>query len=377
MQTIYLDNAASTTLDADVLASMMPYMTEKFGNPSAAHTLGRETRKAIEAARSAVATLLNCEASEIYFTSGGTESSNTAIRAAVNDLGCTHIITSELEHYATHHTVEEIARSGQAAVSLLKLLPNGHIDLQHLEELLKGSEGKTLVTLMHANNEVGNLLDVQAVSGICEKYGAIFHSDMVQTIGHYPIDLGSLRIHFVSASAHKFHGPKGSGILYVRGDLSIKPLIIGSTQENKLRAGTENLYGIVGTAKALELSMTRFDEDIAHIKGLKQYMADRIQSELPNARFNGDTLGDSLYTVLSVGFPRNEKTDILIPSMDKAGIYVSGGSACHGGSGTSSHVIKALYKDNPVELVCIRFSFCRHNTRKDVDAVIETLKELL
>jgi len=376
MRRIYFDNAATTALEPEVLEAMMPYLTEKFGNPSSIYSYGRETKMAIEQARKTVAKLLNCAPGEIFFTSGGTESSNTAINAAVRDLGCKHIITSPIEHHATLHTVEMMHKCGQAKLSLLKLTDKGHVDLAHLEELLANNE-KSLVTLMHANNEIGNLLKIKAVSELCEKYGAIFHSDMVQTIGHYPIDLKSFKVHFVSAAGHKFHGPKGVGILYVNEDIRINPMLCGGSQERNMRAGTENLYGIVGFAKALELAMQRYDEDSRKISELKQYMCTKLHETFPDVVCNGDTNGSSLYTVLNVSFPRTEKSEMLLFNLDMAGICVSGGSACSSGASSVSHVIKALYNGKSEEMVPLRFSFSRHNTREEVDAVIEKLKELI
>jgi cysteine desulfurase len=376
MRRIYFDNAATTALDPEVLDAMMPYLTEKFGNPSSIYSYGRETKMAIESARKTVARLLNCNPGEIFFTSGGTESSNTAIKASVYDLGCKHIITSPLEHHATLHTVEGLEKTGAAKLSILKLGSNGHIDLSHLEDLLANSE-KSLVTLMHANNEIGNLLDVKAVGELCEKYNAVFHSDMVQTIGHYPIDLRGLKVHFASAAGHKFHGPKGVGILYVNENIRINPMLSGGAQERNMRAGTENLYGIVGFAKALELAMQRYDNDSEHIMELKSYMCGRLNETFPGVVCNGDTNGNSLYTVLNISFPKTEKSEMLLFNLDMAGICVSGGSACSSGASSVSHVIKAIHNGQSHGMIPIRFSFSRHNTKEEVDAVIEKLKELV
>lgn len=377
MRRIYFDNAATTALDPEVLDAMMPYLTEKFGNPSSIYSYGRETKMGIESARKTVAKILNCAPGEIFFTSGGTESSNTAINAAVRDLGCKHIITSPIEHHATLHTVEHLAKSGQATLDFVKLMPNGHVDLTDLEALLATNKGKTLVTLMHANNEIGNLLDVKAVGELCKKYDAIFHCDMVQTIGHYPINLKDLNVHFASAAGHKFHGPKGVGILYINESVKINPMINGGAQERNMRAGTENMYGIVGFAKALELATSRFEHDSSYIRDLKKYMNTRLAETFEGVSFNGDCDGDCLYTVLNVAFPKTDKSDMLLFNLDMAGICVSGGSACSSGANSVSHVIKALHNGHSAEIVPIRFSFCRHNTREEVDTVIEKLKELI
>jgi cysteine desulfurase len=376
MKRIYFDNAATTALDPEVLQAMMPYLTEKFGNPSSIYSYGRESKIAIEAARKTVAKLLGCKAGEIFFTSGGTESTNTAIIASIRDLGCTRIITSAIEHHATLHATEAAAQDHSTELQHVGLTDNGHIDLVHLESLLKAG-GKTLVTLMHANNEVGNLLDVESVGSLCEQHGAIFHCDMVQTIGHYPVDLGKLKMHFASAAGHKFHGPKGVGMLYVNEGIQIKPLLQGGSQERNMRAGTENIYGIVGFAKALEIATLRFEEDSNAIQELKNYMCRRLSETFPDVVCNGDSGRKSLYTVLNVSFPKTDKSEMLLFSLDMAGICVSGGSACSSGASSISHVIKALYNGQSEKMVPIRFSFCRHNTREEVDAVIEKLKELI
>lgn len=377
MERIYFDNAATTAMDQDVLNAMMPYMTEKFGNPSAIYSYGRETKMAIENARKSVAKILHANPGEIFFTSGGTESSNTSIHASVRDLGCKRIISSPIEHHATLHTVEYLHKTGQAALSFIKLTPNGHIDLQSLENLLAESDDKALVTLMHANNEIGNLLDVKAVGELCRKYNAIFHCDMVQTIGHYPINLHDIYIHFASSAGHKFHGPKGVGMLYVNEDVKIQPLLNGGAQERNMRAGTENLYGIVGYAKALEIATERYEQDSQYIQELKQYMIAQLRSTFPNILLNGDAEGNSLYTVLNVGFPLTDKSDMMLFNLDMAGICVSGGSACSSGANSISHVIKELYPENAANIVPIRFSFCRHNTKEEVDTVVAKLTGLV
>lgn len=377
MQRIYFDNAATTAMDQEVLSAMMPYMTEKFGNPSSIYSYGRETKMAIENARKSVARILHANPGEIFFTSGGTESSNTSIHASVRDLGCKRIISSPIEHHATLHTVEYLHKTGQAALSYVKLTPNGHVDMQSLEELLAASEDKTLVTLMHANNEIGNLLDVKAVGELCRKYNAIFHCDMVQTIGHYPINLHDIYIHFASSAGHKFHGPKGVGILYVNEDIKIQPLLNGGAQERNMRAGTENLYGIVGYAKALEMATERYEQDSQYMLGLKQYMIEKLRATFPNILLNGDVEGRSLYTVLNVGFPMTEKSDMLLFNLDMAGICVSGGSACSSGANSISHVIKELYPENAADIVPIRFSFCRHNTKEEIDTVVTKLQGMV
>lgn len=375
MNRIYFDNAATTALSPEVLETMMPYLTEKFGNPSSIYSYGRETRMAVEAARKSVAKMLNAHPAEIFFTSGGTESSNTAIQASVRDLGCRHIITSPIEHHAVSHTVEHLDNMDVVKVSLVKLLPNGHVDLDDLEKLLAASEEKTLVTLMHANNEIGNLLDIHAVGNLCKLYNAIFHSDTVQTVGHFPFDLRNTPVHFITGSAHKFHGPKGVGILYINENVRIKPIVHGGAQERNMRAGTENIYGIVGFARALELATENFETDSAYIGTLKYYMYDELKKNIKGVAFNGDVLGNSLYTVLSVSFPKTEKSEMILFNLDINNICASGGSACTSGAEQGSHVIRAV-NNNPNQ-VTVRFSFSKHNTKAEVDTVIEKLKTLV
>ena len=375
MERIYFDNAATTDLDPQVLEAMMPYLTEKFGNPSSIYSYGRESRLAIENARKSVGKILNAHPAEIFFTSGGTESSNTAITAAVRDLGCTHIISSPLEHHATLHTIEHLHRRGEAALSYVKVLPNGHIDQEDLEQLLAGTAEKTLVTLMHANNEIGNILDIHVVGNLCKMYGAIFHSDTVQTVGHFPFDLRNTPVHFITGASHKFHGPKGVGLLYINENVKIHPYIHGGSQERNMRAGTENVYGIVGFAKALELATAGYEADSAFVKGLKVYMMEQLKRSLKGISFNGDPLGRSLYTVLSVSFPKTEKSEMLLFNLDIHHICASGGSACTSGVEQGSHVIRSI-NNNPNQ-VTVRFSFSKHNTREQVDQVVARLKELM
>ena len=372
---IYFDNAATTPLDPLVLEAMMPYFTDKFGNPSAIYSYGRESRLAIENARKSVAKILNAHPAEIFFTSGGTESSNTAITAAIHDLGCRHIITSPIEHHATLHTVEHLNLHGEVTVSYVKLLSNGHIDLEDLERLLAGSKEKCLVTLMHANNEIGNMIDLHATGNLCKKYNAVFHSDTVQTVGHFPFDLRNTPVDFITGSGHKFHGPKGVGILYVNENIKIKPYIHGGSQERNMRAGTENLYGIVGFAKALELATEQYEQQHQYINGLKRYMMEQVQQTIPGTSFNGDPLGRSLYTVLSVSFPRTDKSEMILFNLDMNNICASGGSACTSGANQGSHVISAIYNDP--ELVTVRFSFSKNNTKEEIDLVVGKLRDMI
>ncbi len=372
---IYFDNAATTPIDPEVLAAMMPYLTEHFGNPSSIYSYGRETRMAIENARKLVAKILNAHPAEIFFTSGGTESSNTAINAAVYDLGCTHIITSPIEHHATLHTVEKLHHQHKIKLSYINILENGHVDLQHLEQILTSSTEKCLVTLMHANNEIGNITNIAWIGNICKKYNAIFHSDTVQTVGHFPFNLRELPVHFITGAAHKFHGPKGVGLLYINENIKINPFIQGGAQERNMRAGTENVYGIVGFAKALEIATENYPTQSKYIRGLKQYMMQQLQQHIKGISFNGDTSDESLYTVLNVSFPKTEKSEMLLFNLDIHHICASGGSACTSGADQGSHVIRA-FNNNPNK-VAVRFSFSRHNSKEEIDEVIQQLQQFI
>ena len=372
---IYFDNAATTPLDPEVFEVMKPFFTEKFGNPSSIYSYGRETRMAIESARKTVAKILNAHPAEIFFTSGGTESTNTAISAAVHDLGCLHVISSPIEHHATLHCVEHLQQTGEAKLSYVKVNDKGQIDLEDLENLLKTSEEKCLVTLMHANNEIGTITDIEKVGLLCKKYNAIFHSDTVQTLAHFPIDLRKLYVHFITGAGHKFHGPKGVGILYINENVKIHPLINGGSQERNMRAGTENIYGIVGFAKALEIANEGMQQESAHIKEVRDYMMQRLTEKIPGVYFNGDPKGRSLYTVLSVAFPKTEKSEMLLFNLDINNICASGGSACTSGAENGSHVIRAI-SHNPNQ-VTVRFSFSKFNTKEEVDIVAEKLQDMI
>jgi cysteine desulfurase len=372
---IYLDNAATTALDPEVLEVMLPYLSTHFGNPSSIYSYGRETRLAIENSRKTVANLLGVKPASIFFTSGGTESNNTAICSSIRDLGCTHIITSPIEHHAVLHTVEHYAEK-EVTSSFVTLDKDGRVDLNNLEEQLQqhSKDGKKcLVTLMHANNETGVLLPIKKVGEICKKYNAIFHSDCVQTVGHYPINLSEIHIHFISAAGHKFHGPKGVGILYVNESIIIKPFIFGGGQERNMRAGTENVYGIVGFAKALEIAMRDYEAASVYIEELRQFMMKQLQDNIEGVCFN--SVPGSLYTVLNVGFPKTEKAEFLLMNLDMANICTSGGSACSSGADIGSHVMMALNKS--ADYTAIRFSFSKYNTKEEVDYVVQKIKELL
>ena len=371
---VYLDNAATTRLDENVLNAMMPLMREDFGNPSSIHGFGRKTRTSIEAARKTVAKLLNVTPAEIFFTSGGTEADNMAINQSVTDYGIQHIISSKIEHHAVEHTIKVLEKNGKVKVSWVKIDNKGNIDLADLEYLLKNNS-RSLVSLMHANNEIGTLLPLKEVGDLCEKYNAILHSDTVQTMGHYTMDLRQLKVHFVACAAHKFHGPKGVGFLYVNHLCKITPFIHGGAQERNMRGGTENVYGIVGLAKALEICFDEMEAHQAHIRGLKNYMREELLKNIPGIEFNGETSDEkSLYTVLNCCFPAHPDGEMLLFNLDILGIAASGGSACSSGSNQGSHVLRGIGAN--MERPSVRFSFSKYNTKEEIDFVLKKLYEL-
>ncbi|MCH7536170.1 MAG: cysteine desulfurase [Bacteroidetes bacterium] len=372
---VYFDNAATTQLADEVKAVMLDLMETTYGNPSSIHKKGREAKVIIENSRKKISGLLNVSPGEIFFTSGGTEADNMAIVCTVLDLNIDHIITSKLEHPAVLHTAEKMERLRDVRLSYVSLKENGVVDLDHLEELLK-SGGKILVSLMHGNNEIGNLLDLNKVSEICKEHGALFHSDTVQTAGRYHIDLQQTPLDFMTCSAHKIHGPKGVGFLYVKNDVKIKSLISGGAQERNMRGGTENLYGIPALAKAFEIAVMNMEEHRAHILGLKTYMIKQLENSIDGIEFNGESKEDrSLYTIVSVLFPKSDSSEMMLFNLDIAGVAVSGGSACTSGSNQSSHVLSGIGTDQ--DRAAVRFSFSRFNTIKEIDFCIEKLKELL
>lgn len=371
---VYLDNAATTPLDKEVIKEMCNVMENQFGNPSSIHAHGREVRSVVEKARKSIASLLNTSPAEIFFTSGGTEADNTAIRCGIIDHGITHAITSKIEHHAVLHTLEALASEGIIKLSLVNINEQGSIDLAHLEELLK-THPKTFVSLMHANNEIGTLTNIEHVGEMCEQYDALFHSDTVQTMGHYRHDLSKLKVHFLVCAAHKIHGPKGVGFLYINHKIKIKPFIYGGAQERNMRGGTENVYGIVGLAKALELAYADMEKHQAHIQEIKSYMMVKLKRAIPGIGFNGKTSADeSLYTVLNVSFPKMEMPDMLLFNLDISGISASGGSACSSGSNIGSHVLSGIGADSSSPAV--RFSFSKYTSKEEIDFVINKIKEL-
>ena len=371
---VYLDNAATTAIDPDVLKEMYKVMETQFGNPSSIHSHGREVRTLIERSRKTIANLLHTSPAEIFFTSGGTEADNTAIRCGIIDNKLTHAITTRIEHHAVLHTLQAMEKAGVIKLSYADVDSKGNIDYNHLETILKGND-RSLVSIMHANNELGNLNDIEKIGDLCEAYNAIFHTDTVQTVGHYKHDLQKLKLHFMVCGAHKLHGPKGVGFLHVSHKVKINPMIYGGAQERNMRGGTENVYGIAGLAKALEMAYAEMDTHQAYIQDLKSYMMAKLQQDIPGVGFNGETDPvKSLYTVLNTSFPEMDMGDMLLFNLDIAGISASGGSACSSGSDIGSHVLTAIgaSADRP----SVRFSFSKYNTKEDIDYTVAKLKDL-
>lgn len=372
---VYLDNAATTPLDKEVFEAMAPFMLEHYGNPSSIHAHGRQVRAAIEGARKTVANVLNASPSEIFFTSGGTEADNLAIICTIRSLGLKQAVTSPLEHHAVLHSLEVLEKNGEIALTLLRVDAKGRLDVAHLEEIL-AKQSRTFVSIMHANNEIGNLNDIQAISEICQRYQAVLHSDTVQTMGHYQHDVQKLGINFLVGSAHKFHGPKGVGFIYVDSTIKIHPLIQGGSQERNMRGGTENVYGIIGLAKALEIAYRDMAEHHQYIQGLKDRMIVKLREQIEDVQFNGlSAEGDkSLYTVLNVSLPASEMNEMLLFNLDINKISASGGSACTSGVDLGSHVLRAMGAD--MNRGNVRFSFSKYNTAEEIDYTVTTLAKM-
>lgn len=378
MQQVYFDNAATTPLRDEVITRITEVLKTNFGNPSSTHSFGRSSKSIIEQCRKNIAAHFNVEASEIYFTSGGTEADNLVLRSAVKDLGVDAIITSKVEHHAVLHTVEQLSEEFNVSLKFVALDAEGHINLKHLEELLSECK-KPLVSLMHVNNEVGNILDIEAVAKLCKSYNGLFHSDTVQSVGHYKIDLSKIPVDFLAASAHKFHGPKGVGFAFVRKNSGIKPLIVGGEQERGLRAGTESLHNIAALDEALLISYANLEEERIYIKNLKAYFIEQLNSAIPGVTFNGASgnLETSTYTLASVRLPLSpDKAAMLQFQLDLKGIACSKGSACQSGSSQKSHVLSALLDEEALNKPSVRFSFSVFNTKAEIDYVVEVLKGL-
>lgn len=372
---IYLDNAATTQLDEEVLVAMLPHMHALCGSPSSVHSLGRQAKVAVEKARKQVATLLCAAPAEIFFTSGGTEGNNMVLQGAIQSMKIKHVITSPIEHLAVLQPLEQMAQAGKIQLHYLKLDQQGHIQYAHLEQLLS-TYRCSLVSLMHGNNEIGNINDLMHIGSLCKTYQAIFHTDAVQTLGHYKLDLQALPVDLLVGSSHKFHGPKGSGLVYIRSGLQIAPLLCGGGQERGMRGGTENVPGIVGLSTALHKAYQDMETNKQHIQGLKQHMIDQFNVKMPGISFYGASadLAQSLYTILNLSLAPAASNDMLLFNLDINHIAASAGSACASGSQTISHVIQALQAD-PMRHP-IRFSFSKYNTRAEIDLVVDKLAEL-
>ncbi|MGB5238664.1 MAG: cysteine desulfurase family protein [Flavobacteriaceae bacterium] len=378
MQQVYLDNAATTRVRPSVIDKMQETLSLQYGNPSSTHAFGRPAKTAIERARKSIAKTLNAHPSEIIFTSGGTEADNMILRGAVRDLGVKTIITSRVEHHAVLHTVEELAKDYSINIEYVDLDQSGSPDLEHLERLLKFNDATTLISLMHINNEIGNMIDIDAVCRLAKEYGALMHSDTVQSIGHYHWDVQKTPVDFMTAAAHKFHGPKGIGFAYIRKNSRLNPLIFGGAQERGLRAGTEPLHNIVGLEEAFVLAYEKLEEEHRYIEGLKNYFIDKLKKEIPDATFNGACSDPekSTYTIANVCLPFNEQQSlILLFHLDLKGIACSKGSACQSGSDQGSHVLNEILPEEELKKPSLRFSFSIYNTKEEIDYVIGVLKE--
>lgn len=377
---IYLDNAATTQVREEVADKMAAVLKSTYGNPSSTHSVGRSSKSILEQCRKRIASHFNIKSSEIVFTAGGTEADNLVLRSAVCHLGVKHIISSRIEHHAVGHTITALEDLEKIKVSYVRILENGIIDLKHLEQLLEDSKEKTLVSLMHINNEIGTILDIKVVADLCKKYQALFHSDTVQSVGHYPLDLAEIPIDFLAASAHKFHGPKGIGFAFVRSGLGLQSIITGGAQERGCRAGTESLHDIVGLDESLALAYEHLKSEKNYISELKAHFIQRLKTEIPGIKFNGTSADavKSTYTLVNVCLPVSvEKAPLFLFQLDLKGIACSKGSACQSGSDKGSHVLLEILSEEDLQKPSIRFSFSSFNTMEELDEVIDTLKELV
>jgi len=375
MNRIYFDNAATTPIAPEVIDLMSDLMKSHFGNPSSIHKEGREARTVVEEARKIIANQINASIGEIFFTSGGTESNNMVLKCSVRDLGVKRIISSPIEHPCILKCLGELEEEGKIKLEFVEVNNKGEVQLDHLQNLLQMSSDKTLVTLMHCNNEIGTLMDLNKVAEICSENEAYFHSDTVQTLGYFPIDVDKTKINFLAGAAHKFHGPKGVGFIYINGDNMIKPYIKGGSQERNMRAGTENIYGIAGMAKALEMAYGKMDDKREYISSLRQYFKEQLIETFEDIQFNGNQDSMYHYKTLSVSFPKSPKSDLLLLNLDMLGITASGGSACSSGAEKGSHVLEGINADP--DRKSIRFSFSKYNTQEEVDRVVEKLKSVV
>ena len=376
---IYFDNAATTPIRPEVIEVMTDVMKNNYGNASSSHSFGRSSKSLIEKYRKDIAAYFKVSPSEIIFTSGGTEADNLVLRSAVRDLDIKTFITSKIEHHAVTHTLDQLVKEYDISVLFVDLDQYGEVNYNHLEKLLK-SNSNALVSLMHVNNEIGNLLDIKRVADLCKTHKALFHSDTVQSVGHYPIDLSEIPIDFFAASAHKFHGPKGVGFCFIRKNSGLQPLIFGGEQERGYRAGTESVHNIAGLAEALKLAYKNLDTESSYVKGIKSYFIEQLKNEIPQVEFNGNSgdLEKSTYTSVNACFPvAPEKGAMFLFQLDLKGIACSKGSACQSGSSQNSHVLTEILSEVDLLKPSIRFSFSIYNTKDEVDYVVKTLKDLV
>ena len=375
MKKVFFDNAATTPMAPEVIDVMTDIMKNHYGNPSSQHSFGRATRSIIETSRKKIANFLNTSPGNIFFTSGGTEADNMAIKCGIKDHNITHAITSKLSHHAVLHPLEELEKSGVIKLSYVEVNEKGQVSLSNLKELLE-SHPRTFVSILHANNEIGTIQNITAIGDICKEHNAIFHSDTVQTMAHYRYDLQKINVDFIAASAHKFHGPKGIGFVYISDNIKISPLLSGGSQERNMRAGTENLIGIAAISHAMEMAYEKMEEETEYIKRIKSHMIAELKKHIPQVKFNGmcDDIDNSLYTVLSCSFPETPMAEMLLFNLDIKGIACSGGSACTSGSNKGSHVIQEINPNS--KRPSVRFSFSKYNTKEEVDYVVDVLKGL-
>ncbi|HMC01580.1 MAG TPA: cysteine desulfurase family protein [Flavobacteriaceae bacterium] len=377
---VYFDSAATTQIRDEVIDKMTEIMKNNYGNASSTHSFGRSSKAIIENSRKTIAKYLNVSPAEIIFTSGGTEADNLVLQCSVRDLGVKRIITSLIEHHAVLHTIQELEKEGKVIVDYVDLMDDGQVDYEHLETLLKNSSDRTLVSLMHVNNEIGNILDINLVGDLCKKHNALFHSDTVQSVGHFELDLQEIHIDFMAVSAHKFHGPKGVGFAFIRKNSGLKPLIFGGEQERGYRAGTESVHNIVGLEESIKLAYENLDSERQYITDLKTYFIDRLKDEFPGISFNGSSanLENSTFTLINVRLPiSQEKALLLLFQLDLKGIACSKGSACQSGSNKGSHVLEQILNDEELKKPSLRFSFSHFNTKEEIDYVVEVLKEFV
>lgn len=380
MKKVYFDNAATTQVRDEVVLKVSEVLKNEFGNPSSTHSFGRTSKSILENCRKEIAAHFNVSAAEIFFTSGGTEADNLILNSSVRDLKVARIITSKIEHHAILHTIDALKSNYDLQVDFVELDANGMIEYSSLEGLLKDRSKTTLVSLMHVNNEIGNRLNLKRVADLCKENDALFHSDTVQSVGHYNLDFSEIPIDFAAVSAHKFHGPKGVGFAFIRKNSGLKPLIVGGEQERGLRAGTEAVYAIAGLNEALKISYKKIEEETNYIKSIKNYFKERLLQELPNVKLNGYCGDDnnSTYTLLNVLLPiSSEMATMLLFQLDLKGIACSKGSACQSGSVGGSHVLAEVLSEEDMQKPSLRFSFSTYNTKEEVDYVIETLKEII